>query len=258
MTDLKLIKYPGSKNVLIPHINNLFQKSGCDVFVDVFGGSGIVLLNMLPHKSVFNDLNEKITNLFKCIKDEPKEFYNLVQRFTKTKESFEEYSRRSISVDSPKLTSVESAFLTFYRFNTGFGGMGGTYQTTKEKSTYSSVKKIASNFKSVSTKVSGWTIENLDFRLLFRKYNREDAFFYFDPPYQGKSWYDYGFEHRDIVDLIEIFSEMKGKYVLNVDYADQTYRDLLGDPAFVVSNVNQNRLKAAPPQFRKYSFYSNI
>ncbi len=255
---LKLIKYPGSKNALIPHINNIYRKSGCDIFVDVFGGSGTVLLNTPTHQSVFNDLNEEITNLFKSIKTNPEEFYDLIQKFTSTRRAFREYGRSSRSIYSPKLTGWESAFLTFYRFNTGFGGMGSTYQTTKEKASYSFVKKVEANFKLISGKVSGWTIENLDFRLLFRKYDREDVFFYFDPPYQGKKWYEFGFELRDVMDLKQIFSEMKGKYVLNVDYSDLTYRELLGDPDFIVSNLNQNRLKASTPQFRNYSFYSNI
>jgi DNA adenine methylase len=64
----KLIKYPGSKLVIIPDIRRIFLESGEEYFVDVFGGSGSVSLN-IAGKLVYNDINDELCNLFRVIKD---------------------------------------------------------------------------------------------------------------------------------------------------------------------------------------------
>ena len=46
MVYLRLLKYPGAKFVVIPDIRNVFNNSHCNLFIDVFGGSGSVSLNI--------------------------------------------------------------------------------------------------------------------------------------------------------------------------------------------------------------------
>ena len=42
MVYLRLLKYPGAKFVVIPDIRKVFNASHCNLFIDVFGGSGSV------------------------------------------------------------------------------------------------------------------------------------------------------------------------------------------------------------------------
>ncbi len=64
------LRWPGSKMNILDWILSEFPEHKC--FVDVFGGSGAVLLNKTPsNNDVYNDLNGNLATLFKvlCRKD---------------------------------------------------------------------------------------------------------------------------------------------------------------------------------------------
>lgn len=257
MSNNKIIKYPGAKNALVPVINKVFRESGKSVFVDVFGGSGIVSLNVNTDKIVFNDLNREIYNLFKAINSGSDEFLQVARKWTSTRDRFDSYGEMLGSGKVTNQNSIESAFRTFYKFNVGFGGMGSTYRTKSEKSSYSSVLKILSNYKEISLRISKWTVENVDFRELIGTYDGGNVFFYFDPPYISKSWYDIDFNTRALEDLKRLTGVIKGSYLCTFDHNDLKAKDVFGTPDHVVQFVNQNRQKASPQAFRNYSLYYN-
>jgi len=66
------------------------------------------------------------------------------------------------------------------------------------------------------------TIENLDFRDVIRKYDREHTLFYCDPPYLSveelstRDYYDLEFSWWDMRTLLSMLSEIKGKFVLKL------------------------------------------
>lgn len=59
--------YIGGKFKLLEQMQPLFNESG--VFLDLFAGGGNVGINSSSSKVIFNDLNEKLINLIKYIKD---------------------------------------------------------------------------------------------------------------------------------------------------------------------------------------------
>jgi DNA adenine methylase len=251
----KLIKYPGSKNALVSAINKVFRESGKFVFVDVFGGSGIVSLNVDADRIVYNDLNREIYNLFKVIKSSSDEFLQVARKWTSTRDRFDSYGEMLSSGKVTNQNNVESAFRTFYKFNVGFGGMGSTYRTKSEKSSYSTVLKVLSNYKEISLRISKWTVENVDFRELIGTYDGGSVFFYLDPPYIAKSWYDIDFNYRALEDLKRLTRVIKGSYLCTFDYNDLNSREVFGKPDHVAQFVNQNRQKTSPQEFRNYSLY---
>ena len=257
MKPLKLIKYPGSKTVLLPEISKIFCDSNKSNFVDVFGGSGVVSLNVEASKTIYNDLNVDLYNLFKVIKEGPNEFLKRAEYWTKSKEEFLRYGDVLKKVGSINIDEYDKALRTFYQFNVGFGGMGATYRTRKEKSSYTLMKRIVTNFKEISSKVSKWEIENLDFVKIFEKYDSFNTLFFCDPPYSSKKWYEYGFSELDLEKLRQITSSIKGKFLITFDNNDTAAAAVFGKPNKIVEYENQNRKKITPTSYRKYSFYWN-
>lgn len=285
MEYLRLIKYPGSKNTILPDIKQVFADSGKDLFVDVFGGSGTVSLNVNAVRTVYNDISYDTSNLFRVLKHEGPRFRQALLNFLETvrrksrgenprilnriiRERGElELSRwagapkdgeQMGSPGSRDLGNFRDALISFFRLSTSFGGMGSTYSTTNEKSVYRSLEKSASTIGKISGKVVGWKVENMDFRDLMAKYDGPESFFYLDPPYPGKDWYDNSFTEQDFQDIKKILDKIKGKYLLTFDARDDWLEDIFGKPAFVRSFRNQNAEQSDRTPRRRTIFYTNV
>ena len=280
MVNLRLMKYPGSKNVMIPDIREVFRRSERNTFVDVFGGSGVVSLNIPAGQNVYNDIDKELVNLFNIIKNRPDALYNILgdalspggvlhEQFKNIKSGPSRSGmHRGKSSDSEAMlkqvlagkgrSDENRAFSTLLKFTLSFGGMGETYNT-KEKSTYRYAMKTLDQFSHIEKAVSGWTIENIDFRKIFRKYDSENVFFYIDPPFYEKKWYNHNFELEDYQDLREILKKLKGKYLMNLNTEDIELADLFDEPDFIKSydNKNQNSVTGSRPA-RLKSFYTNV
>ena len=275
------MKYPGAKTVMIPDIKKVFERSGLRKFVDVFGGSGVVSLNVRAEHTVYNDIDGEIVNLFRMIQKEPGWLYGRLEesvragRFHRDPEMKRSSNRvfpiitgrAGSSVSSNGSMSArkeeneirrneERAFFTLFRFSTGFGGMGKTYSTS-EKSTYRYALKTMEQFEYITRKVRKWIIENADFRELFAKYDPEDVFFYVDPPYYNKNWYNHNFVDQDYIDLRDILRNLKGKFLMNLNAEDQELAHIFGHPNFTRAYENQNAIAGTKPP-RIKSFYTNV
>lgn len=270
---LRLMKYPGAKTSIIPDIDDVFKRSGKRSFVDVFGGSGSVSLNMKFGTVIYNDLDPELVNLFRAIQHDSALLVDLLYEALDSyefrrgrKSTSEDKIPRSVATMKPsipagrhgKVPDVGAAAQTILRFTMSFGGMGDTYGT-KEKAAKGYLKKTISMMQKISEKVSGWTIENLDFRTLINKYDSNGTFFYLDPPYSERNWYGSNFRETDYEDLRDLLKNMKGKYLLTVDAHDDLLEDIFGDPDYIKAYENRNQdpgRGTKPP--RTKAFYTNV
>ena len=260
MKKMRLIKYPGSKWVLIPDIREEWRKSGSKVFADVFGGSATVSLNSGAESVVYNEIDHDIYNLIESIKKSYEPFMEMVKQWLATPKNFREFRKQLAEErESRKVDPVYDAFKTFYRYNTTFGGMGETYSTDKEKSSFTGMGKTIGILPDIHKAISTWTLENLDYLEFIKKYSSEDIFFYIDPPYPGKNWYNNNFSGRDYRNLSNIRKEIKGKYLINFDRENDLIRNVFGEPQFIRKYENKNgSMEDMERPFRYVSFYTNI
>ena len=289
MVYLRLLKYPGAKFVVIPDIRKVFNASHCNLFIDVFGGSGSVSLNINYPVIVYNDIDPQFTNLFNSIKYKPEILYEMLKEevssededpkfetaphydndtHTRGRDEAGKTNKAGTGSGQPRgLSGSVSGSITIdplmardtmVRFSRSFGGLGDTYGTRREKSSNLYLKKTLYSFGKIHDVVRKWQIENLDFRIVIRKYDSESAFFYFDPPYPGKNWYNYNFTESDFLDLADFLKRTKGKYLLNLDADDTSLVRIFGKPSHIRGYANQN----GPPvnsrnMMRSRSFYTN-
>lgn len=273
MNYLRLMKYPGAKTSIIPDIDDIFRRSGKRIFVDVFGGSGSVSLNIKFASIIYNDLEPDLVNLFRTIQYDSRLLQDLLYEAldaydfkrgrkqppaNKIPRSEATRAQPNPSGKYGKVPDANAATQTLLRFTMSFGGMGDTYGTM-EKSAKGYLKKTLSMMPKIRENVSEWTIENLDFRELIKKYDSKDAFFYLDPPYNNRKWYSSNFRESDYEALNAILKGMKGKYLMTVDAHDDMLEEIFGEPDFIKAyeNKNQNPNSGGRPP-RMKAFYTNV
>lgn len=282
MKYLRLFKYPGAKTSLLHDILGIVKVAQPSLIVDVFGGSGLVSLNITGIQVVYNDIDPFLVNMFRMIQQHPEEIMRKMKflldratmpvvigydkKFPNTRvvrdgKALRKPDRKGNPVGTDEIPSdpLELAFRTLYRFNTSFGGLGNTYATQKEKASASYLRKTVSDLPEMSRRIRTWKLENMDFRDLIKKYDSADTFFYLDPPYPGKQWYNVNFHDVDFRDLATLVHDLKANYLLNVDWGEPIFLKIFGRPSFVKVYENANgRSEAAAKHYRRKSFYTNV
>jgi DNA adenine methylase len=237
-----IFNYYGGKAFMVPDVFKAIApvRKGIKVFVDVFGGSGRILINVpLEWKVpmlVFNDLDSRIYNLMKVMQSDEKRS-QLVGMLDYSVVSHQELDFLN-DQDQEKVSDVQSAYgmiyTLMYSFNSGMKNYmpHANFKTQRDFQ----ISKINNTYR----RVQRWNVENLDFREAIKRYDGPDTFFYLDPPYMkgGKSYY-HSFSPEDFRDLAELMRGMKGKCLMNESNVDfELLEPIFGKPKFVRSYIN--------------------
>jgi DNA adenine methylase len=184
-------RYCGAKGRFIQHILPLFPPHS-QWFLDVFCGSGSVILGKKPHThEVANDKLGHITNFFSVLKDR-KECRALCQRLLYTPPARDTFNQALAVLADPRRSAVDQAWAWCYKSNLAYaGGKATSFSGKKFRRIESAIRHI----ESVAWRFRNVLIENMDYRELLQRYGNENAFAYEDPPYPPDV------RHRDIYDI---------------------------------------------------------
>ncbi len=208
---------------MLPDILEIINGSKKTALVDVFGGSGKVLMNTDARVKIYNDLNTDLVSFFEQVRNNRDTVIEKLDYVLNSRELFSRYKERS---DDP----AENAFRYFYRNMLSFNGQGSSYSYSTKKNKSLKLLKAEETINSLYDEIKLWTIERLDFRDLIKRYDSEGTFFYFDPPYHNiRGLYDYEMEDSDFIDLKEILDSIGGKYLLNIN-EDEFIKKIFGKP----------------------------
>lgn len=201
----------GGKSKLAKEIITLFPEHG--IYIEVFGGA----LNVLYRKDrstleVVNDINGELVNLHRAIKNNPETLSMYLNKLLISRELFNDIKMKRMK----PCNSIERASFYLFLLSQSFGSKGDNFAMSakanrKPKDIYKSFFKWALRLKFV-------TIENLDFRELIKRYDRDDAFFYLDPPYVGTENYYKdidGFGIKEHEELARMLRKIEGKFLLS-------------------------------------------
>lgn len=214
------------------------------VYVEPFGGAANVLLRKPPSEvEVYNDLDERIVNLFRVIRD-PATLENLHTKLELTPYSRAEFwsAIQAHATDDP----IEKARCFFVACRQARGGIG---MSTRSKSAWAISKRTrremaepVSKYLSaidgladISARFRTVMIESRDAIELLSVYDGLDTFFYLDPPYMPQTRYarradTYGKEmtiddHRNLLGAVR---NVRGRVMLS-GYATPLYDETLQD-----------------------------
>jgi DNA adenine methylase len=222
----------GSKSRLVKKIVSHFPEH--ITYVDVFGGSGAILLGKPPAKvDVYNDINKKMVCLFNVLSDQ-KKTKELIRRLELTPYSREVFRSASALIDCEK-DEIELAKLMMVVQRQSHGGLAKqwSYCVDAPAGGYSaSVRKFHAGIErlpGIHKRMRKVQVENLPFQEIFNRYDRKETFFYLDPPYVPGTRVSGTYEHEmtidDHVEMVAQIQGLKGKCVLS-GYSHEVYRPL--------------------------------
>lgn len=226
------VKWHGGKHYLASRIINLFPEHR--IYLEPFGGAASVLLNKKPAAvEAYNDLDPRITRLFRVLRDQGEEFAN--------KLAFTPYSEAEFEACAEypeEASNLDKALCDFVRWRQSFGGQGKTWSCTTTRSRggiagdvnawWSAIEllpEIIARLQSVQI-LHRTAIEAVE------KLDHPEALIYCDPPYVHSTRSNgsrdiYGFEMTDADHclLAEVLRQCKSKVVLS-GYASELYDEL--------------------------------
>ena len=220
-------------------------------FVDVFGGSGSVLLGnpeICPFE-VYNDFDRNLANLFRCMKERTmatirelgfchlnsREDFIAVRRFFENEQFDDKYLPEELRLtqimfpplEAKELTEMRkritldydvrraAMFLKLLRFS--YSSSGKSYASQPFD-----IRKLFGLILQLQERMANIGVENQDFETLIKHYDRPDAFFYLDPPYfSTEDMYEVEFGWDDHVRLRDTLKNIKGKFLLSYNDCDE-------------------------------------
>ena len=208
-----LIPWIGGKRLLRKKIAEILDKVLFDGYIEPFGGGGWVLFyrDRWAEVEVYNDLDNRLVNLFNVVKYHPCELARQMCYMLASREQFKQ------QLNFEGITDIQRAARFLYIINYSFGGKGeqfGTGKTCAAKSAYGIIQRI----EEISKRLDKVVIENKSAFELIKMYDSPNQMFYCDPPYTSGEGYKVcstkNFEHEK---LAEVLKGIKGKFLLSYD-----------------------------------------
>ncbi len=234
----------GNKSAILHILYALFPlKYGR--FVDVFGGSGSVLLGKPEATAfeVYNDFDHNLVNLFHCMKERTMAFIrelgfcNLNSRedFIAIKKFFEheiftdEYLSEELKLTAILLPPPEAGELIEMRrrITEDYDVRRAAMYLKLLRNSYSSgcksfasqpfdIRRLFGLIRELEDRMASVVVENQDFEALIKHYDRPDTFFYADPPYfSTEDMYAVDFGQSDHVRLRDTLKGIRGRFLLS-------------------------------------------
>lgn len=202
----------GGKSKLAKDIIELIPENH-KTYIEVFGGAGSVLYAKEPNKlEVFNDINSQLINLHLAIRNNPQTLSIYLNQLLISRDLFNAIKTKKLK---PR-NNIEAAAFYLYLLTQSFGSKAEHFAMSAKSGR--KPKNIYKSYQTFSKRLKGVTIENKSFHELIPLYDKEDSFFYVDPPYVStESYYkNIGeFSLRQHEELAELLSNIKGRFLLS-------------------------------------------
>ncbi|MGN1128293.1 MAG: DNA adenine methylase [Candidatus Flemingiibacterium sp.] len=180
-------------------------------YIEVFGGGGWVLFHKEPENfEVYNDRNPNLVNLYRCVRDHPDELISELTYALNSRTDFD-YIRKIMKTPTV-IPDVKRAayFYQLIRYSYASGLDSYASQPHSMWNNFPLITNACARLQKV-------VIENKDFEKLIDQYDRQESFFYCDPPYfETEDYYeDVSFTKADHERLADRLSSIEGKYLLS-------------------------------------------
>lgn len=255
------------KDEIIPRFPEEYER-----YIEVFGGGGSILFAKRQSKfEVYNDFNNNLTNLFMVVKEKPMAFlkelgflpfhsrYGFEDLLNHLNHDIygEEYYKEEIELcekylTAPQLEEVKLIYQTrcenldvkraviFYKVIMHSYGSGGKSVACQPYS----IRKTFQDIERCSRRLSSVFIENKDFEGLINHYDRDNAFFYLDPPYwEAEGVYsNINFTREDHERVKNVAKDVKGKIMISYNDTPEIrsiFKDFVIVPVERMNNMSQ-------------------
>jgi DNA adenine methylase len=224
--------------------------------VDVFGGSGSVILASGFNKRVYNDLDGDLVNLFRVVADRTQR-RTLMQKIRWTplsREVFDQirdvYRKGGLSFRAIE-NQVDRAFSTFYLHMLSFGGKtrsGGLSVSVGDRYDIKEVGRYRNSLRKM-VKVGEFfrrtVIEHLHYSEVISIYgDKPNCVLFIDPPYLGtENYYSVPFSKADHVFLANQLAGSRSKVVVTY-YDEPLIRNLYPESLWTWTGITATKNSA--------------
>lgn len=233
--------YMGNKSTIVDWVISYFPPQYTKMrYVEVFGGTGRVLMEKIPSEvEIYNDFNSHLTNFFEVVRSHKEEFFEQLDQLVISEDLYN-YFYNNID-KSPN--DIERAVRYFYimsfchkgKFNGGFSVIPEPSYTHKLETKKATLEYISRRLKNV-------LITNKSYEKIVTANNTENTFLYLDPPYVStESYYSKlagSFTQQDHLHLRDLLKKHKGTFLLSYE-ADPFVADLYSE--FTILGKNKYR-----------------
>lgn len=221
--------YIGGKRQLARRLTALIEGAPHEVYAEAFVGMGGVFLRrqLAPRVEVINDRAQDVATFFRILQRHYEALMDMLKWRLTSRADFE----RLRAQDPDTLTDLERAARFLYLQKLSFGGKvaGRSFGMQTTGPARFDTARLGPVLEAIHARLSGVTIECLDWRDFMARWDRAGTLFYLDPPYYGTEHY-YGaglFAQADYADLIACLRGLKGRFILTINDCPET-RALFG------------------------------
>lgn len=205
----------GGKSKLRKRIIEIMPEHAC--YVEPFFGAGWVYFGKEQSEvEVVNDVDGELINLFKMLKYHAEEIERLMLYEISARDLFTEYK----STDLKRLTEIQRAIRYMYVISQSFASKGTVYgygTTGRPKPQIYNTE----NLIKLKQRLRNTYVENLNFPIIFEKYDRKHTVFFCDPPYLETAGYGTKFGLEEHLHLNNILKNIDGKFILTINDHDK-------------------------------------
>lgn len=210
------VTYYGGKQQMARHILPLIPDHNlyCEPFC---GGAAIFFAKKKSNVEVLNDTNRELINFYRVVQND---FPALEKEIQISLHSRDLHRRAYVIYNNPDMFSeLKRAWALWMLSAQGFAGkLDGTWGYDVKKNTTS--KKITNKRSDFSVdlaiKLQNVQLECADALYIIHARDREDSFFYVDPPYYNSNMGHYdGCSINDYEELLQTLANLKGKFMLS-------------------------------------------
>jgi len=208
------LSYIGGKNRIASQLISLIPKH--KTYVEGFAGGAQVLFRKEPSEvEVLNDLDGELVNFYRVCQSHHEELLRCLRYTLLSRKLY-----RLLANTAPQnLTDINRAARYFVIQKCSFGGQVakrnfGIHVTKRPTFSPARIPKI---IDAAYERLIDVQIESLPYETVLKKYDRPSTFFYLDPPYYARKFYNHNFSEQDFQTLEQNLSRLQGKFLLSIN-----------------------------------------
>jgi DNA adenine methylase len=214
------LAYVGGKSLLANKIVSKIPKHNC--YCEVFAGAAWILFKKPESEvEIINDINTNLITLYRVVKLHLEEFIRYLKWILVARDEFERFK----SENPETLTDIQRAVRFYYLLRSGFAAKleKPSWAIAASRPPRLNLLRIEEELSAVHLRLSRVYIENRPFKTIIPRFDKQDTFFYIDPPYYGfEDYYGPGLFTRDDFSLLrDLLSNVKGKFLMSINDTEE-------------------------------------
>ena len=211
--------YVGGKKQLARELASRIEAVPHRLYGEVFAGMAGVFFarQTAPRVEVLNDFNRDVATFFRVLQNHHQAFLDMLKWQLSSRAEFDRLNAQ----DPERLTDLQRAARFLYLQRLSFGGKvaGRSFGAAMTGPARFDVTKLAPMLAAAHERLAGVWIECLPWDVFLDRWDRENALFFLDPPYQGSEHY-YGrdlFTAADYERLTERLKRLQGRFIMTLN-----------------------------------------